>query len=64
MYIRSMTTGKKLVILKIRPTIVASIHDSRQQTMYSEVPNKSVTFFIIFWDVFLPAWPYYELHVY
>ena len=25
---------------------------------YSEVPNKSVTFFILFWDFFLPTWPY------
>ena len=25
---------------------------------YSEVPNKSVTFFILFWDFFPPTWPY------
>ena len=30
---------------------------------YSEVPNKSVTFFIPFWDFFLPTWPY-DLHTY
>ena len=32
----------------IKPTI----------STYSEVPNKSVTFFILFWDFFLPTWPY------
>ena len=32
--------------------------------MYSEVRNKSVTFFILFWDFFLPTWPYQDLHVY
>ena len=31
---------------------------------YSEVPNKSVTFFILFGDFFLPTWPYLDLHVY
>ena len=31
---------------------------------YSEVPNKRVTFFIIFGEFFLPTWPYQELHVY
>ena len=25
---------------------------------FSEVPNKSVTFFILFWDFFHPTWPY------
>jgi hypothetical protein len=27
---------------------------------YSEVPNKRVTFFIIFRDFFLPTWPQTE----
>ena len=30
----------------------------RITVMYSEVPNKSVTFFILFLDFFLPTWPY------
>ena len=25
---------------------------------YSDVPNKSVTFFILFWEFYLPTWPY------
>ena len=29
-----------------------------QPPNYSEVPNKSVTFLILFWDFFLPTWPY------
>ena len=32
--------------------------------MYSEVPNKSVTFLILFWDFFLPIWPFKDLYVY
>ena len=34
------------------------VHAQGIKTVYSEVPNKSVTFFILFWDFFLPTWPY------
>jgi hypothetical protein len=36
----------------------------RFRNVYSEVPNKSVTFFILLWNFFLPTWPYYDLHAY
>jgi hypothetical protein len=32
-----------------------------EQDQYSEIPNKSVTFLILFGIFFLPTWPYYLL---
>ena len=55
MVIFNETNSKVLAIESNR--YVTQLHTT-VLAIYSEVPNNSVTFLILFWDFFLPTWPY------